>query len=278
MHALGNDFVVIDGTEREIKLRTDWIRRVGDRHKGIGFDQLLYIKASETNSADFELLIYNNDGSPAQQCGNGTLCVARFVREENLSTKPSIAFKTLGGIVEAAVLDTNADDGVLAKAELGIPTIDPACVPFVAALPDLEYEIDLNLEATPTVRLIPIGMGNPHAVVFITGSCGLHFEAVSNAIQSHERFPESVNVEFVELVDPNFVRLRVFERGVGETLACGTGACAAVTAARLAKRVESRVSVQQVGGTVVVDWAGPDHPISLTAATSRVFDGEIEFD
>lgn len=270
--------MVIDGVEQEIELRTDWIRMVGDRHRGVGFDQLLHVKALEGNSVDFELVIYNNDGSPAQQCGNGTLCVARFVSEENLSTDPTITFKTLGGIVRATVLGADSEGNELARAELGIPRTDPAHVPFIAESPHLEYEIDLNLEASPTVRLIPVGMGNPHAVVFTKDNSDLDFKTVSSAMQAHERFPESVNVEFVELVDRSHIRLRVFERGVGETMACGTGACAAVTAARLADHVERRVSVQQVGGTVVVDWAGPDHSISLTASTTRVFDGEIHLD
>lgn len=278
MHALGNDFLVIDAVQQQIELRTDWIRTAGDRHRGVGFDQLLQINALHEDCADFELVIYNNDGSSAQQCGNGTLCVARFVSEENLSASPTVSFKTLGGIVNAQILGTDADGNELARAELGVPTTDPACVPFVAESLHLVHEIDLELDALPTIRLIPIGMGNPHAVVFINETCELNLGAVSNAIQANERFPESVNVEFVELVDRNLIRLRVFERGVGETLACGTGACAAVTAARLAGHVESRVTVQQVGGTVSVDWTGPDHPISLTASTSRVFDGEIQLD
>ena len=278
MHALGNDFLVIDGIRQAIELRTEWIRLAGDRHRGVGFDQLLHIRAFEGNGADFELVIYNNDGSPAQQCGNGTMCVARFVNEEKLNTNPAMVFKTLGGFVKANVLSSDAEGNVLARAELGIPTTDPDSVPFITDTPHLKYEIDLNLDDSSTLRLIPVGMGNPHAVVFIENVCDVSFEAVSSAIQAHERFPDSVNVEFVELVDRNHVRLRVFERGVGETMACGTGACAAVTAARLDGRVDSRVSVQQVGGTVLVDWPGPAHPISLTAATSRVFDGEIQFD
>lgn len=278
MHALGNDFLVIDAVKQEIELRTDWIRKVGDRHRGVGFDQLLQIKALQEERADFELAIYNNDGSSAQQCGNGTLCVARFVNEERLSTNPTVAFKTLGGIVKASVLGVDPDGDELARAELGIPTTDPVCVPFVVESPQFEYEIDLNLDALPAIRLIPVGMGNPHAVVLMKETCELNFEKVSNAIQAHDRFPESANVEFVELVDRHHIRLRVFERGVGETMACGTGACAAVTAARLAGHVEDRVAVQQVGGTVSVDWAGPGYPISLTASTSRVFDGEIQLD
>ena len=278
MHALGNDFLVIDGVRQDVALPVDWVRFAGDRHRGVGFDQLLWIKESEDNSADFELVIYNRDGNLAQQCGNGTLCVARFVSEENLSANATIAFKTLGGVVKATVFGPDADGNTRVRGDLGIPTTEPKCIPFIADTHRLDYEIDLALEATAKIRLIPVGMGNPHAVVFITKSRSINLEAIAGAMQIHERFPVSVNVEFVEIVDRSLIRLRVFERGAGETMACGTGACAAVTAAKLAGHVDSRVSVEQVGGTASVDWAGPDHPISLTAATSRVFDGEIHLD
>lgn len=278
MHALGNDFLIINGVSQEVELPTEWVRFAGDRHRGVGFDQLLYIKAIEENNADFELVIFNRDGNPAQQCGNGTLCVARFVREEKLTSNATVAFKTLGGVVTATVLGPDAGDRTNVRADLGIPTTDPKCVPFFTDSIQLEYAIQLGLEATPEVRLIPVGMGNPHAVVFVTNMDDVNFKTTADAIQMHERFPQSVNVEFVEIVDRSLLRLRVFERGVGETMACGTGACAAVTAAKLAGHVESQVSVQQVGGTVTVDWRGPHHPISLTASTSRVFDGEIHLD
>ena len=176
------------------------------------------------------------------------------------------------------MLDPDEGGNTKVRANLGIPTTDPKNVPFITDSLDIEYEVDLELASMPKVRLTPVGMGNPHAVVFITNGGGIDREAISAAIQVHERFPESVNVEFVEIVDRSLIRLRVYERGIGETMACGTGACAAVTAAKLAGHVDSRVSVQQVGGTVSVDWLGPHHPISLTASTSRVFDGEIHLD
>lgn len=270
--------MVVNGVHQEVELRPDWVRSVGDRHRGIGFDQLLCIKSIEGSNADFELAIYNTDGNLAQQCGNGTLCVARFVREEQLSSNASVAFKTLGGIVTASVLRSTVDGRIEVRANLGIPTTEPTCVPFDAESCQLDYEVDLALESTSKVRLIPVGMGNPHAVIFVTNDGDINIAAVAAAIQSHARFPDSANVEFVEIVDRGLIRLRVFERGVGETMACGTGACAAVTAANLAGYVDGRVSVEQVGGAVLVDWPGPDQPISLTAATSRVFDGEIQLD
>lgn len=275
MHALGNDFLVINGVCQEIELPTDWVRFAGDRHRGVGFDQLLCVKAFEGNSADFELAIYNNDGNHAQQCGNGTLCLARFVSEEKLSSNSTVVFKTLGGIVNATVLGPDVDGTTKVRADLGIPTTVPGRIPFIADSHQLDYEIDLDLESVQKVRLIPVGIGNPHAVVFVSNGGSINHEAVAHAIQIHERFPESANVEFVEIVDRSHIRLRVFERGVGETMACGTGACAAVTAAKLAGHVDSRVSVEQVGGAVLVEWSGLDNPISLTAATSRVFEGEI---
>ena len=270
--------MVINGVSEVAPLRSEWIRAAGDRHRGVGFDQLLHIRALEGDDANFELVIYNSDGTSAQQCGNGTLCVARFVNEERLSTDPKVTFKTAGGVVEATVLDTYSEGNKQVCANLGVPTTDPSTVPFITDSLHLDYEVNLGLEALPTIRLIPIGMGNPHAVVLTTEFPGINFEEVADAIQTHERFPDSVNVEFVERLDRRHIRLRVFERGVGETMACGTGACAAVTAARLAGWVDSRVSVQQVGGTVSVDWPDSDQPISLTASTSRVFDGEIQLD
>ncbi len=278
MHALGNDFLVVNGVQQHFEPDRDWIREVGDRHRGIGFDQLLHIKSSDESIADFELVIYNSDGEPAKQCGNGTLCVARFVHEERLTSKSSIAFKTLGGVVEATLIEIDIDGGTEVKAELGVPTVDPLGVPFVSETTNLDYELDLGLPSTSTVRLIPIGMGNPHAVLFITSACEGNLEPIANAIQTHQRFPDSVNVEFTEILDRSRIRIRVFERGVGETMACGTGACAAVTAAILSGHVDRRVSVTQSGGTAIVDWEGPGHPISFTAPASRVFDGEIHLD
>ena len=278
MHALGNDFLVINGITQEIALRGEWVRFAGDRHRGVGFDQLLHIKTFEGSGADFELDIYNNDGHLAQQCGNGTLCVARFVNEEKLSSNSTVAFKTLGGIVKATIQELDADGNTRVCAELGVPTTDPVNVPFITDSRQLEYEINLGINAIPSIRIIPVGIGNPHAVIFVTSTCEVDFEAVSYAIQTHERFPDSANVEFVEILEREAIRLRVFERGVGETMACGTGACAAVTAAKLAGRVDSRVSVQQVGGSVTVSWPEEGRPISLTATTSRVYDGEIQFD
>ena len=270
--------MVINGAVQVITLRRERVRLLGDRHRGVGFDQLLHIKEIEGNSADFELAIYNSDGEIAQQCGNGTLCVARFVYEEKLTTKPKVVFKTPGGVVEARVLGSDAQGNKRVCAKLGVPTTDPSRVPFVADSPRLEHEINLDLKATPSIRVIPVGMGNPHAVVLTADLPETNLEQVAYAIQSHERFPDSVNVEFVKVLGPASIRLRVFERGVGETMACGTGACAAVTAARLAGQVDSQVSVNQIGGTVSVDWPAIDQPISLIASATRVFDGDLQLD
>ena len=278
MHALGNDFLVLNGVQQHFEPNRDWIREVGDRHRGIGFDQLLHIKSSDESIADFALEIYNSDGELAKQCGNGTLCMARFVHEERLTSKHSIAFKTLGGLVEATLLKAEIEGGMKVKAELGVPTIDPSGVPFVSETTNLDYELNLGLASTPKIRLIPVGMGNPHAVLFKTSACADNLELIANALQTHQRFPDSVNVEFAEILDRSRIQIRVFERGAGETMACGTGACAAVAAARLAGHVDRSVSVNQAGGTALVDWEGPNHPISLTAPASRVFDGEIQLD
>ena len=275
MHALSNDFVVINAVDQAFDASADWIREAGDRHRGIGFDQLLVIRHTDESAADFGLEIYNSDGNAAEQCGNGTLCVARYVLEEQLETKSELRFKTLGGLVVADVLGGSKHDNTLVRAELGVPSIEPERVPFVTTQASLSYELALEGNPQKTINVTPVGMGNPHAVIFVDESETWDYESVARAVQAHDRFPASANVEFVDVCDSEHIRIRVFERGAGETMACGTGACAATTAAKLASRIGSVVHAEQDGGIAKVEWPGIDQPISLTAETSRVFDGEI---
>ena len=273
MHALGNDFLVVNGMSQQFTVDTAWIERMSDRHCGIGFDQLLVVTPATHDATDFDLMIYNSDGSSAKQCGNGTLCVARYAREEGLTQKDELSFRTLGGCVTARLSRSPGNQDLEVSAALGVPDAEPANVPFMAKARSLSYELDVGVEAP--VQLIPIGMGNPHAVVFCHDLCDTEMERLANAIQRHARFPSSVNVEFVAIETRARLRMRVFERGAGETMACGTGSCAAVAAARLANRVDNRVAVVQDGGTAWVEWEGVGHQISLTAIASRVFDGVV---
>ena len=275
MHALANDFVVVNAIDQAFDVSADWIREAGDRHRGIGFDQLLVIRRTNDPAADFGLAIYNSDGNPAEQCGNGTLCVAHYVLDERLDSKSELRFKTLGGLVVASVLERSTQGNRLVRAELGVPSIEPERVPFTTTETCLSYELAIGGSLGETINVTPVSMGNPHAVIFIEGHESWDCESVATAVQEHDRFPASANVEFVEVRDSEHIRIRVFERGAGETMACGTGACAATTAARLTSRVDSAVHVEQDGGVAKVEWQGIDQPISLTAETSRVFDGEI---
>lgn len=274
MHALANDFMVVDGTTQTFQPTKSWIREAGDRHRGVGFDQLLVLEESRAEAnVDFELTIYNSDGGIAEQCGNGTLCVARFVCEELSFPHQFVRFRTVGGEISATV----QADGEWVKAELGIPSIVPADIPFLTKVSSLSYDLQINAcSGTRDLTITPISMGNPHAVVFYEDLTADELPGIAADLQEEKRFPASVNVEFVEIVDRERLRLRVFERGAGETQACGTGACAAVTAARLSNLVDSEVHVEQAGGTAEIHWNGLGQPIALTGLTCRAFKGEID--
>lgn len=276
MHALGNDFMVVDGVNQVFTPSPEWVRSVGDRHRGVGFDQLLVIRPSDRSDVDFQLDIHNCDGGVAEQCGNGTLCVARFVVEQNLTSKTNLAFATLGGFVKAAVCDTGST--IVVRTQLGTPSIEPSVVPFIADAPSLHYDIELAGAIGRSVAVTPVAMGNPHAVLFADAIDGDPVAEIAKELQTHERFPASTNVELVELVDRSALRLRIFERGAGETLACGTGACAAVVAARLSGYVDEDVRVEQAGGIANVRWRDTSRTIELSAPTTHVFMGEIELE
>ena len=276
MHALANDFVVVNAIEQSFDVSEDWIRKIGNRHRGVGFDQLLIVRAAKDSEADFGLDIYNSDGHQAEQCGNGTLCVARFAVDEKLTQNSSVSFKTLGGLVKATILARQVGGDVQVQAELGVPSIDPSCVPFVTDQPELSYEIELALAAPQTLVVTPVALGNPHVVVFPERDVEWDLEDAVKAIQGHECFPASVNVEFVHIVARNHIQLRIFERGAGETMACGTGACAAMIAANLRGYTNNCVRVEQAGGSATVTWHGREQPITLTAVASQAFDGVIQ--
>ena len=274
MHALANDFVLVDGTNQSFKPTADWIRETGDRHRGVGFDQLLVLEQSMSDDeVDFGLAIYNQDGGVAEQCGNGTLCAARYAIENLGVTARTVRFKTLGGEISATV----QGDGVRVTAELGLPSVVPEDIPFLTRERGLSYELPVgDCSSEGMLEVVPVSMGNPHAVVFSRDLNSDDLTHLAETLQTEKRFPASVNVEFVESVDRSRIRLRVFERGAGETQACGTGACAAVTAAHLSNLVDSVVEVEQAGGTAEIQWQGSGQPITLTGSTCRVFDGEID--
>ena len=276
MHALGNDFVVVNTMANPRQFAESWVRQVGDRNRGIGFDQLLVIGQTPNPRAVAQLQIYNSDGSSAEQCGNGVLCVSRYLVERELTACSRVCLQTGGGLVHAEVLE-QANEGCLVRAELGVPSIESDAVPFIAKTSAITHLLALDLDGQHNIEITPIAMGNPHAVVFDESNEKL-VESVAKAIQQHDQFPNSTNVEFVNVVNRTQINVRVFERGAGETQACGTGACASVVAARLRGLVDDRVSVQQRGGEAIVEFDALGGGVALTASAVQTFEGVIKVD
>lgn len=273
MHGLGNDFMVIDLVTQQATIGPEQARQWADRHTGIGFDSLLLIEPPGMPDADFRFRIFNADGSEARQCGNGVRCVAAYVATRRLSPKPELVFETLGGPVV-----TRFKDDALVEVDMGEPRCDAADIPFDAAaaspVDGLPATYELMVDGT-TVRLTTVSMGNPHAVLMVDSVAGAAVDTLGPALVGHRAFAEGANVGFCEVVDRNFVRLRVFERGIGETRACGTGACAAVVTAHLLERVGERVKVSLPGGKVRIGWQGPGTTVTMTGPATLVFEGRL---
>ena len=268
MHGLGNDFMVVDGVTQKVYFTTETIRRLADRHFGIGFDQLLLVEPPYDPEQDFHYRIFNADGSEVQQCGNGARCFARFVRLKGLTNKDRIAVSTMSGRI---VLQLEQDNQVTVN--MGIPEFEPAKVPFRAQKPEKTYLLRV---AEQTVMCGVVSMGNPHCVLEVESVKTAPVESLGPLLESFDRFPERVNVGFMELVSPSEIRLRVYERGAGETLACGTGACAAAVIGMSQGKLRDRVKVQLPGGSLQIAWKGPGTPVFMTGPAEHVFDGEIE--
>ena len=267
MHGLGNDFLVLDLVSQRARLDAPTIRRLADRNFGVGFDQLLIVEPPQRDDVDFQYRIFNADGSEVAQCGNGARCFARFVRDRRLTRKDRLRVATASGVIE---LEIDSNDWVTVN--MGQPRLEPASVPFQAPAPALDYAVEV---AGETVTLAAVSMGNPHAVLRVDSVDTAPVARLGPAIESHPRFPERVNVGFMEVVSRKEVRLRVYERGTGETLACGTGACAAAVAGMRWGLLDSEVTVRLPGGPLQIAWAGDDAPVMMTGPTARVFDGVI---
>ena len=268
MHGLGNDFMVVDGITQKIFFSPEMIRRLADRHFGIGFDQLLLVEPPYDPEQDFHYRIFNADGSEVQQCGNGARCFARFVRLKGLTNKDRIAVSTMSGRI---VLQLEQDNQVTVN--MGVPEFEPAKVPFRAQKAEKTYLLRV---AEQTVMCGVVSMGNPHCVLEVEDVKTAPVETLGAELESFDRFPERVNVGFMELVSANEIRLRVFERGAGETMACGTGACAAAVVGIAQGKLRDRVKVHLPGGTLQIAWKGPGNPVFMTGPAEHVFDGEIE--
>ncbi len=268
MHGLGNDFVVLDGVRQHVALSTDQIRALGDRHTGIGFDQMLLVEPAQTPDADFRYRIFNADGSEVEQCGNGARCFVRFVHDQGLTDKSAIVVETKRGIIHPRL----EADG-LVTVDMGQPRFTPAEIPFVSESDAAEQPLVLPDGTTLTIGAV--SMGNPHAVTLVPDVDTAPVAVQGPQIEHHARFPQRVNAGFMQIVDRDTIRLRVYERGAGETLACGTGACAAVVSGIRRGLLDSPVRVQTRGGDLNIAWAGTGQPVIMTGPAVTVFTGEI---
>ncbi|SUX55390.1 diaminopimelate epimerase [Chromobacterium vaccinii] len=268
MHGLGNDFMVIDGVRQTVSLAPEQIRLLGNRQLGIGFDQLLLVEPAREAGHDFRYRIFNNDGGEVEQCGNGARCFAKFVRDQGLTGKSRIEVETARGVISPEYLG----DG-LARVDMGVPRFSPADLPFLADAEALTYALPL---AGGACEIGIASMGNPHAVQLVDDVDAAPVAEIGPRIESHPAFPKRVNAGFMQIVNRGEIRLRVYERGAGETLACGTGACAAVACGIRWGLLDARVTVHARGGDIVIEWAGESSPVIMTGPAVTVFQGEIE--
>ncbi|MCC6610972.1 MAG: diaminopimelate epimerase [Burkholderiales bacterium] len=268
MQGAGNDFVVLDGTRQPIALSPAMLRRLADRHFGIGADQILVVERARTPGVDFGYRIFNADGGEVEQCGNGARCFVRFVRDRGLTDKDEIRVETVAGII-APRLERDGSVTV----DMGRPVFDAARVPFVTDSDALVQPLDVD---GTVVEITAVSMGNPHAVQLVASVDRAPVAELGPRIERHPRFPQRVNAGFMEIADRNRIRLRVYERGAGETLACGTGACAAAVAGIRRGLLESPVAVETRGGQLTIAWRGADNPVYMTGPAETVFEGEIE--
>jgi len=268
MHGLGNDFIVINAIDQQVTLSDSQIRFLADRHFGVGCDQVLLVEASDSEEADFRYRIFNADGGEVSQCGNGARCFARFVREQGLSNKDSIAVETASGLIYPTI---QADGSV--TVDMGKPQFEPRRIPFAAEEQATTYMIAVPDHGKKEISAL--SMGNPHAVMLVDNVDTAPVLEIGPLVESHEQFPERVNVGFMQLQDAEHIRLRVFERGSGETSACGTGACAAVVSGIRRGLLSNEVTVALPGGELQISWPGEDSAVWMTGPAEHVFDGEI---
>ncbi len=269
MHGLGNDFVVIDGMRQYVELTPERIRALGDRHTGIGFDQLLLVEPPETAGADFRYRIFNADGGEVEQCGNGARCFVRFVHDQGLTAKDAIVVETKRGIIHPRL----EADG-LVTVDMGQPRFAPPEIPFESDSDAAEQPLQLPDGTTLTIGVV--SMGNPHAVTVVADVDAAPVAVQGPQVESHARFPQRVNAGFMQIIDRHNIRLRVYERGAGETLACGTGACAAAVSGIRRGLLDSPVRVQTRGGDLSIAWGGPGQPVIMTGPAVKVFTGEFD--
>ncbi|GIU22257.1 diaminopimelate epimerase [Shewanella colwelliana] len=272
MHGLGNDFMVVDGVTQNVYFSPEQIKRLSDRNFGIGFDQLLLVEPPYDPELDFHYRIFNADGSEVEQCGNGARCFARFVRNKGLTNKQKIKVSTSSGKI---TLRLEKDGNVTVN--MGIPILDPSRIPFTAKKAEKTYLLQTELATgVQTFLCGAVSMGNPHCVLDVEDIETADVANLGALLTSHERFPKGVNVGFMQVVSRDHIKLRVYERGAAETLACGSGACAAAVVGQLQGKLASRVRVDLPGGTLTINWEGEGKPLWMTGPAEHVYDGQIQ--
>lgn len=267
MHGLGNDFLMLDLVTQRVRLDDALIRRLSDRHFGVGFDQLLVVEPPHQPDVDFRYRIFNADGSEVSQCGNGARCFARFVRDRRLTRKDTLRVETASGIITLQI-----DSQGWVTVDMGPPRLEPSAIPFVADNAALDYRIEVDGEL---YQIAAVSMGNPHAVLRVDDVDSAPVATLGPRLESHPRFPERVNVGFMQVINRQEIKLRVYERGTGETLACGTGACAAAVAAMRWGLVDRDIKVHLPGGPLRIRWSHDNASVLMTGPTARVFDGTL---
>lgn len=273
MHGLGNDFVVIDAISQSVRLSPERIRYIADRHFGIGCDQILLVEIPESSAVDFRYRIFNSDGSEVENCGNGARCFARFVRDRKLTGKKMIRVETAGGIIEL-----NVQDDEQVSVNMGVPRLNPEQIPFAgenktSLVRALTYPLSV---AGNQLQISAVSMGNPHAVLLVDDVKTAEVEKLGPLIERHVQFPARVNAGFMQIISRDEINLRVYERGAGETLACGTGACAAVVAGRLRGLLNDKVKVNLPGGSLRIEWPDESSSVMMTGPAEFVFHGQIK--
>ncbi|WP_439257663.1 diaminopimelate epimerase [Lonepinella sp. BR2271] len=268
MHGLGNDFVVVDAVTQNAYFPEELIKKLADRHRGIGFDQLLIVEPPYDPELDFHYRIFNADGSEVSQCGNGARCFARFVTLKGLTNKKDIAVSTAKGKMILSVLD---DENV--RVNMGEPIWQPAKIPFIANKFEKNYILRTDIQ---TVFAGAVSMGNPHCVVQVDDVQTANVEQLGPLLENHERFPERVNVGFMQVVNRQHIKLRVYERGAGETQACGSGACAAAAVGIMQGLLDNNVQVDLPGGSLQIEWQGEGQPLYMTGSATHIYDGVIK--
>jgi diaminopimelate epimerase len=266
MHGVGNDFVVFDAPREQVT--AEQLRRLADRHTGIGYDQALILEPPRRPNTAVFYRIFNSDGDEVEQCGNGARCIAALLHGRGLATAGTVTMDSPAGLIRARILRGN-----LVSVDMGVPNFDPRSLPFEAARETDPYPLEVGGQ---TLSIGAVSMGNPHAVLEVDSVDRAPVETLGPAVEEHRRFPKRVNAGFMEVAGPSHIRLRVYERGAGETLACGTGACAAVAVGRRRGRLDSEVSVRVRGGELRVNWGGLGEHIWLTGPAEIAFEGHVE--